>query len=56
MAKPQRKPKIPARHIDMPKSDYQPSAEEKNQEVDTPGATLKNIRDAFLRPIKSKAS
>ena len=55
MAKPQRKPKTPARHIDMPKSDYQPSADEKKQEVDMPGASLKNIRDAFFRPIKSKA-
>lgn len=34
MAKPQRKPKTQARHIDMPRSDYQPA-------VDIPGASLK---------------
>lgn len=29
MARPQRKPKTSARRIDMPKSDYQPTAEER---------------------------
>ena len=55
MAKPQRKPKTPARHIDMPKSDYQPTADEKKQEVDMPGASLETARKAFFRPIKNKA-
>ena len=55
MAKSQRKPKTPARIIKMPKSDYQPNSDEKKQEFDMPGASLKNIRDAFFRPIKSKA-
>ena len=55
MAKTQRKPKTPARTIKMPKSDYQPSSDEKKQEVNMPGASLKNISDAFFRPIKSKA-
>ena len=36
MAKTQRKPKTPAKMIRMPKSDYQPSSEEKKQEVDIP--------------------
>lgn len=55
MAKPQRKPKTPARHINIPKSDYQPTADEKKQEVDMPRASLKRVRNAFFRPIKSKA-
>ena len=55
MAKSRRKPKTPAKMINMPKSDNQPSADEKKQEVDMPGASIKNIREAFLRPIKSKA-
>ena len=55
MAKPQRKPKTPAKHIDMPRSGYQPSSDEKKQEVDMPGASLDTVRKAFFRPIKSKA-
>ena len=54
MAKPRRKPKTPAKMIDMPKSDYQPSADEKKQEIDMPGAS-KISENAFFRPIKSKA-
>ena len=54
MGKPQRKPKTPARHIDMPKSDYQPSSDEKKQEVDMPGVDLETARRAFFRPIKSR--
>ena len=54
MATLQRKPKTPARHMDMPKSDNQPTADEKKQEVDMPSASLKNIRDAFFKPIKNK--
>ena len=53
MAKPQRKPKTPARTINMPKSDYQPGADEKKQEVDMPGASLETVRKAFFRPVKS---
>ena len=55
MAKLQRKPKTLARCVDTPKFDYQPTAEEKRREVDMPGASLTSIRDAFFRPIKSKA-
>jgi len=54
MATPKRKPKTPARHIDMPKSDYQPSAKELKEEVDMPGADMKTLRRAFFRPVKSK--
>ena len=43
MAKPQRSPKTPAKYIDMPKSDYQPTADEKKQEVDMPGAPLETV-------------
>ena len=56
MGKPQRKPKTPARHIDMPKSDYQPTADEKKQEVDMPGVDLETARRAFFRPIKAGVS
>ena len=55
MAKTQRKPKTPAKMIRMPKSDYQPSSDEKKQEVDMPGASIETARNAFFRPIKSKA-
>ena len=55
MAKLQRKPKPLAMRVDMPKFDYQPTAEEKRREVDMLCASLKSIRDAFFRPIKSKA-
>ena len=54
MAKLQRKPKTPARHIDMPKSDYQPSSDEKKQEVDMLGASIETVRRAFFRPVKGK--
>ena len=54
MAKPQRKPKTPAKMIRMPKSDYQPSSEEKKQEVDMPGTSLETVRKAFFRPVKSR--
>ena len=54
MAKTQRKPKTPAKIINMPKSDYQPSGDEKKQEVDMPGAPLETVRNAFFRPIKSR--
>ena len=54
MAKPQRKPKTPAKMINMPKSDYQPSTDEKKQEVDMPGASLETVRKAFFRPVKGK--
>lgn len=54
MTSPKRKPKTPARIIDMPKSDYQPSKAEKNEEVDMPGASMNTLRRAFFRPIKSK--
>lgn len=54
MATPKRKPKTPARRIDMPKSDYQPTAKELKEEVDMPGADMATLRKAFFRPIKSK--
>ena len=42
MTKPKRKPKTPARVSGMPKSDYQPSSDEKKQEVDMLGAAIGN--------------
>ena len=47
-----RKRKIPeSRTIDLPHRDYQPSKVEKEEEVDMPGASLKKVRSAFMRPF-----
>ena len=54
MATPKRKPKTPARLIDMPKSGYQPSAKELKEEMDMPGAPMETVRKAFFRPVKGK--
>ena len=49
MKKPQ--PLPDPRVIDLPQRDYQPSKAELEQEFDMPGASLKKVRDAFLRPF-----
>lgn len=54
MTTPKRKPKTPARYIDMPKSNYQPTKAEREQEIDMPGADQDTIRRAFFRPVKSR--
>ena len=38
--------------INMPHRDYEPSRAEMRQEHDIPGATRKQMREAFFSPVK----
>ena len=39
------------REIALPPNDYQPSRGELREEFDMPGASMKRIREALLRPV-----
>lgn len=38
--------------IEMPPRDYQPSVAELREEFDMPGASMKQVRQAFFRPVR----
>ena len=42
--------------IDLKPSSYQPSKAEMEEEFDTPGWTMDQIREVFMRPVVAKKS
>ena len=48
-------PKPPApRTLDLPARDYQPTRSELREEMDMPGLSIKQVRKAVFRPLKTK--
>ncbi len=55
MPKPAHRPsaRIPEpRTISVPRGDYQPTKAELEEEVDMPGMSADQVRDAFFRPFR----